>query len=85
MKRRRQSDGRTCGKCEARRGSLSTLPPKMVGERTTSVSLADEGSAEMDDVSDTEGIAEREKGKDVEREKRRGKLVKRRAARVTMK
>jgi hypothetical protein len=57
----------------------------MVGERTTSVSLADEGSAEMDDVRDTEGIAEREKGKDVEREKRRGKLVKRRAARVTMK
>jgi hypothetical protein len=57
----------------------------MVGERTTSVSLADEGSAEMDDVRDTEGIAEHEKGRYVEREKRRGKLVKRRAARVTMK
>ncbi|KAF2027872.1 hypothetical protein EK21DRAFT_91098 [Setomelanomma holmii] len=86
MKRRRQSDGGLCGKCEARRGSLS-LPPRRAMD---SQDAGNENEHVVDDANDGDvraakdetGIVVVDGEKTIERRRR---LMKRRANRKVLK
>jgi hypothetical protein len=76
MKRRRISDGRVCGKCEGRRGSLSELPGSSrtwvdslgVGVRKRKMSWED---GEREEVESEQGCV----GDERERRKSLGKVM----------